>query len=118
VTTRLVLVEQGPLTGREHPLIHDMTIGRQGCDLVLPDPEVSRRHALVIETGAGPAIEDLASTNGTFVNDRRIDGTQVLRAGDRLRLGNTVFDVAEADQGDSSPTNISRAELTPPTAAA
>jgi len=116
--TRLVLVEQGPVTGREHPLIHDMTLGRQGCDLVLPDPEVSRRHAIVIETAAGPAIEDLDSTNGTFVNDRRIDGAQVLRAGDRLRLGNTVFAVTAADEGDSSPTNVSTVELSPPSAAA
>jgi predicted component of type VI protein secretion system len=56
----------------------------------LMDPEVSRRHAVIRDQG-GLAIEDLGSTNGTFVNDQRITVVTVLREGDVVRLGNTVW---------------------------
>ena len=62
-------------------------IGRApGCDLVLDDSTVSKHHARVRIDG-GPLIEDLASTNGTYVNGRTIDGATVLRRGDRIALG-------------------------------
>jgi len=65
------------------------TIGRsEESQIVLLDPGVSRAHA-VIEIGRGQAVvRDLGSTNGTFVNGRRIDRER-LRDGDELRLGNT-----------------------------
>src|SRR5918997_1503316 len=75
-------VERKPMEGREHTLIADVVIGREGCDVVLADPEVSRRHAALRHTGEGPAVEDLGSTNGTFVNGERISGTRVLSDGD------------------------------------
>ena len=68
-----------------------MTIGREGCDVVVADPEVSRRHAHIRIDGAATAIEDLGSTNGTFVNGRRAHGATVLNVGDELRFGNTVW---------------------------
>jgi predicted component of type VI protein secretion system len=95
--TDLIFVEQKPMEGREHSLAPGTTIGREGCDVVLPDPEVSRRHATIRELDGSPAIEDLGSTNGTFVNDRRISGVQELKDGDVVRLGNTVWSLrAEA----------------------
>ncbi|HYL26643.1 MAG TPA: FhaA domain-containing protein [Candidatus Nitrosotalea sp.] len=65
------------------------TIGRsEESTIVLLDPGVSRAHA-VIEIGRGPAVvRDLGSTNGTFVNGRRIERER-LRDGDELRFGNT-----------------------------
>jgi len=45
-----------------------VAIGRQDADLVLQDPEVSRRHALLRRSGKTVVVEDLDSTNGTFVN--------------------------------------------------
>lgn len=92
--THLIFVEQRPMVGRVLPIEPDLTIGREGCDVVLPDPEVSRRHAVmrVLDSGAA-AIEDLGSTNGTWVNDERADGPTPIVPGDVVRLGNTLWHV-------------------------
>src|SRR5919112_3110443 len=81
------------MEGREVEATPGAVIGREGTDIVLADPEVSRRHAAIREDDGGIAIEDLGSTNGTFVNDRRIEGTESLKDGDEVRLGNTVWRV-------------------------
>jgi hypothetical protein len=72
-----------------YPLGRTARIGRnEESEIVLNDPSVSRAHA-VIEIGRGGAnVRDLGSTNGTFVNGRRIE-SQSLREGDELRFGNT-----------------------------
>ena len=63
------------------------TVGRApGCDLVLDDPTVSKHHAR-IRCDESPQIEDLHSTNGTYVNGRPVDGPTALRRGDRIALG-------------------------------
>src|SRR3954454_10514764 len=82
-------VERKPMDGREHALDADVVIGREGCDVVLADPEVSRRHAALRMTDEGPAVEDLGSTNGTFVNGQRISGVFVLSDGDVVAFGST-----------------------------
>jgi predicted component of type VI protein secretion system len=89
----MIFVEQKPSAGQEHPVADGTTIGREGCDLNLIDQEVSRRHAAIRSADGSLAIEDLGSTNGTFVNDERITGTRVLSHGDTVRLGNTVWTV-------------------------
>jgi predicted component of type VI protein secretion system len=89
----LIFVEQKPMEGREQSLEAGATIGREGCEVNLMDPEVSRRHATIRDHGGSLAIEDLGSTNGTFVNDQRITVVTVLRAGDLVRLGNTVWEM-------------------------
>ena len=86
-----VFTEQSPLRGRECRVSPGDTVGREGCDHELVDPEVSRRHAAFRQAEGGLAIEDLGSTNGTFVNERRVTGVGVLAPGDRLRFGNTVW---------------------------
>lgn len=72
-----------------YPLKATTRIGRgDECDVVLLDPSVSRAHA-VVEIAAGKArVRDLGSTNGTYLNGRRIE-EGALRDGDELRLGNT-----------------------------
>ena len=105
----LIFVEQKPMEGREHKLSPGDTIGREGCEVVLPDPEVSRRHATIRDAGGSLAIEDLGSTNGTYVNDRRVHGVQVLAAGDSVRLGNTVWSIraaTPAGSGDAGATSV------------
>ena len=70
-----------------------LLIGRaEDCELVLRDPQVSRLHARLLPLGADAVtVEDLGSSNGTFVNDTRVAGPMRIGAGDRLRLGSTVI---------------------------
>lgn len=88
-----MFVEQRPMVGRVVPIEAETTIGRDQCDVLLPDPEVSRRHAALMELEGEPAIEDLDSMNGTFVNGVRIEVPTVLREGDSVQLGNTIWRV-------------------------
>lgn len=68
-----------------------LVIGRDSsCDLVVVDDAVSRRHATIEPTDEGFVIADNGSTNGTFVNDARIE-RHVLEAGDRFRIGGHIF---------------------------
>jgi pSer/pThr/pTyr-binding forkhead associated (FHA) protein len=89
--TDFVFVEEVPIEGRERPAAPGTTIGRAECDVELNDPDVSRLHAVVRLVDGGLAVEDLGSTNGTFVNEQRIAGIAELAAGDRVRFGNTVW---------------------------
>jgi pSer/pThr/pTyr-binding forkhead associated (FHA) protein len=98
----LVFVELEPMTGRVLAVSAGTTIGRDGCDVLLADPDVSRRHAVIHDLASTPAIEDAGSTNGTFVNGHRIAGIQRLSAGDEVRLGNTVLTV----QAPSAATRV------------
>jgi pSer/pThr/pTyr-binding forkhead associated (FHA) protein len=93
--SRLIFVEQRPIAGRVLPIEAGLTIGREGCDIVLPDPEVSRKHAVMrVLDGGGAAIEDLGSTNGTWVNNERTEGATPVDVGDVVRFGNTLWHVA------------------------
>mgnify|MGYP001069956789 CR=1 FL=1 len=68
------------------------TIGRsRDCDVVLPDANVSRRHAEVRPRGGGWIIADLGSTNGVAVNGVRIEQAHALRPGDEIELGTTTL---------------------------
>ena len=116
-------IERKPMDGRELQLDADATIGREGCDVVLPDPEVSRRHAALRATASGPAVEDLGSSNGTFVNGERVSGTRPLSHGDVVRFGNTEWELrgtaANGGGGVGSPqVTAARAVPTPPAAPA
>lgn len=76
--------------GRELTLDKDVTvIGRSsGCDIVLDDPNVSRRHAEVRRMGDGFSLVDLGSTNGTEVNGQRVGETSLMN-GDVIGVGTT-----------------------------
>lgn len=91
-----MFAELQPTKGQEHPLDRDFTVGREGCDVVLPDPLTSRRHAALRLLPSGPAVEDLGSSNGTFVNGQRITGTRELRPGDVVRFGKTEWELRTA----------------------
>src|SRR3954471_8146382 len=109
------------MEGREQNLQAGATIGREGCDVNLMDPEVSRRHAAIRDQGGSLAIEDLGSTNGTYVNGSRISAVTVLKDGDEVRLGNTVWAIrstAPADAGATSVGNVPPAAAAPQVTAA
>ncbi|HET6614020.1 MAG TPA: GGDEF domain-containing protein [Kofleriaceae bacterium] len=83
---------QGDL-GRRTPLSRPLyVVGRDGvADLVIVSDAVSRRHARLSRDGKGRwLVDDLDSTNGTYVNEERV-GREVLRDGDQLRFGDTIF---------------------------
>ncbi len=91
-TEALLVVERGPVPSLRFALQQEqMTIGRSaGNELVLADPEVSRRHVRVLRRADGYAVEDIGSTNGTFVNGQRISHLTLLQDGDTIDLGDTV----------------------------
>lgn len=75
---------------------HD--IGRNlDCWLTLDDELASRNHARLHVAGDRGEVEDLGSRNGTFVNDRRLTGRQIIRRGDKIRIGREILEVLGAD---------------------
>ena len=116
----LVTMRSGPAAGQSFNLGDEETIaGRDlSCDIPLSDPEISRRHARFFIRDGNAFVEDLGSTNGTFLNGERIASPQQLRKGDVITLGESiamVFDkvTTEADLAGVTPTPL--IELTPPT---
>jgi predicted component of type VI protein secretion system len=88
----------GALEGQRFELEGDHTIGREGADITLDDDQVSRSHARVSVADGTVTIEDLGSTNGTFVNGARIEEATTLAPGDTVRIGATTFALeAEAE---------------------
>jgi hypothetical protein len=90
-----LIAQSGPLARNEFALSPDknlMVIGRgTESDIQLPDGQVSRRHAEIRLMGDQISIADAGSTNGTYVNGERIQGTRVLRPGDAIRIGSSEF---------------------------
>lgn len=83
-------------------VIHDgerLSVGRDPdmSDWTLMDPAISRRHCFLIKDGAVLRVEDAGSSNGTFVNDERVQEAEV-RSGDALRVGTTRFYMALTDR--------------------
>jgi hypothetical protein len=100
--TQLVLVEGvGPQSVDLVP--PETTLGRDaGCHVTFPDSSVSHRHARVYHSDGEWYVEDLGSTNGTFVNDHRIAAPTVVSSGDDLRLGTSELRVvAPGPDGES-----------------
>jgi pSer/pThr/pTyr-binding forkhead associated (FHA) protein len=83
----------GPLAGHRVEVTSVLVLGREAADLVIEDPQVSRRHAAVRPAGDGLEIEDLESLNGTWVNGARVTGTVRLAPGDQVRVGDSSFEV-------------------------
>jgi Inner membrane component of T3SS, cytoplasmic domain len=92
---RLVVIE-GPLVGTSVPLTSaPVTIGRASdSTLVLEDDYVSSHHARIVAGKRGRwQVEDLGSTNGTFVDEDQVSGTTTLEPGARVRVGTTVLEL-------------------------
>lgn len=105
---RLVM-RSGPSVGKVYPLDKsEMFLGRDLTnEIVINDPEISRRHARLFQQGSTYVIEDLGSTNGTFVNGQRLMGPNVLRPGDVMTFGERMSMVFEAADFDQDATIVS-----------
>jgi len=88
----LVLIEGRPL-GKKFPIVKPkVSVGRGvKADLSIDDKSVSLLHAEMAFQGEDVVIVDLNSTNGTFVNDKKIKTATLLREGDLIRIGTTIF---------------------------
>jgi pSer/pThr/pTyr-binding forkhead associated (FHA) protein len=84
-----LLVVNGKQAGIEIPVTSPkFVIGRnEDCQLRPQSHLVSRRHCAILVEADSAAVEDLGSTNGTFVNDEKIAGRRVLKSGDRIKVG-------------------------------
>ena len=83
-----LLVLSGSETGRVIEIDKELTtIGRSGCDVILDDPELSRRHARIRIRGAEGSLEDMGSTNGTFVGKDRIRESVLIENRSKFRVG-------------------------------
>ncbi|MFD1438540.1 FHA domain-containing protein [Acinetobacter sp. ANC 4282] len=86
----------GELTGQEISIDRDMLVGRhQSADIVLQAGEISRKHAAFLLKDQALWLQDLNSSNGTFVNDLRIDHETLLKQGDIVQFASLKFSVLE-----------------------
>lgn len=92
--THLVVIE-GPMSGTTLPLIESGTLlGRNPeCSLVLSDDFASGRHARIYPDSDGWYIDDLGSTNGTYIGPERIGEHVHVQTGTRIRIGRTVLEL-------------------------
>jgi pSer/pThr/pTyr-binding forkhead associated (FHA) protein len=101
-----LFVVEGPDQGRSFPLGPSSVIGRDPTAAInLTDEEVSRRHAIVSVDEGRVQVEDLGSSNGTFVEPGAITGETELQPGQRLRVGQTVMEL-RAPEGPGDPENL------------
>ncbi len=93
----LVYLPKGNVTSFSLADGEDVLLGRDPdrCDISVMEPSLSRVHCKFTGTGSRAWLEDLGSTNGTFVNDERVD-IALVQSGDTIRLGECRVDVAIA----------------------
>ncbi len=90
----VVISEKGGAERRDVFRVAELTVGRvQGNDIVLPKGNVSKRHARILFREGRFIVTDLNSTNGTYVNRRRIAQATIVRDGDKIYIGDFVLQV-------------------------
>ncbi|MEJ7721796.1 MAG: FHA domain-containing protein [Ilumatobacteraceae bacterium] len=91
---RLVIIEPKHRRGQAFALDHEITLGRNNTCTVPIDNDafVSGLHARVFDMDGQPMVEDLSSTNGSFLNGTRLNGMKLLHTGDRVQVGYTVLE--------------------------
>ena len=106
-----VVVRDGPLAGKRFLVDGELLLGRENADVLLEDPEASRRHALLRNVGGELEVSDLRSANGTYVDGVRIGAPTRARHGAVIRVGNTSLDV-DAPHPNGPATTVARGERT------
>ena len=91
---RAAVVEGTAYKGKSFSLTSELTIGRADkCSLVLDDAYVSQMHARIFPRGDQVVVEDLGSTNGTYLNRQRLTSPAELQRGDKVKIGKTVLEM-------------------------
>jgi pSer/pThr/pTyr-binding forkhead associated (FHA) protein len=114
-------VVSGPLAGQTIDVETEVVIGREDTDLTIDDVELSRRHAVVRRHASRLQVEDLGSTNGTYVDGTRIEEPTILGGGAEIQLGITKLVVegvlpagregAEPETPESRASQATRASI-------
>lgn len=91
-----LIVLTGPSAGSEYEFESPVVLGRADSDIHVMDPHISRRHARLTPVGSAVQIADLGSSNGTWVDGRRLLEPEVLDETALMRIGQTQFEVIPA----------------------
>jgi hypothetical protein len=112
-----LVFEQGEQAGQEIQLSHPAILIGRGADsdVVLAEQGISRQHARLEQDARGWSVTDLGTTNGTFVNGRRIPAREpvALQPGDRLTIGSSVLVLQQAPQPQQPPAPAAPAVRNP-----
>lgn len=92
-----LVFRSGPRSDEELEIDREMVLGREGADIEIEDSAVSRKHAILRPAGDNLEIEDLESTNGTYVNGMKIDAPTTLEPGDFINIGQSTLEVGGVD---------------------
>ena len=109
-------VTAGPMAGQQLPISGpEVNFGRTpDNDVVISDPNLSRRHFKLIASAGGYAVEDRGSSNGTMVNGQRVEGATPLSDGDKIQAGDTVLVYRQAAFQDDGATVLGAAAVPEP----
>ena len=92
--SRVVLIQPPDIAGQELVVTEQLTFGRaSSCDVELNDTYLSQVHMRISARGAAMVVEDLGSTNGTYVNNELLETPVRVAAGDQIRIGETVMEL-------------------------
>jgi len=113
------IMRSGPTPGATYPLEGEsLTLGREASNHIqINDAEISRRHARLQFQGGKYVIEDLGSTNGTYVNGQRLAAPYVLKPGDVVSFGEQIvlaYESADVDPGATVSNSRTAIASTPP----
>lgn len=92
--SKLVFLEPPETAGSSFAVNGVLTIGRAaGCEITLDDTYISQLHARVTLGERGIVLEDLGSTNGTYLNRKRVTAQVIVSHGDRIQVGSTIMEL-------------------------
>ncbi len=93
---RAVIVEGASPKGKTFPLDGELLIGRgDKCQIVLQDSYASQVHARLFRRGEQVMVEDMGSTNGTYLNRQKLTAPTEVQRGDRVKIGKTVLEMSK-----------------------
>jgi FHA domain len=107
-----LLIMAGPRAGEEIHLDHETTFGRDRCDVVIADPDLSRRHAVLRPVSGGVEVEDLGSLNGTTIDGERVVGKSTAADGASIGMGASSLTVLATDPEATQIASIDDPEQT------